>query len=176
MAEVVGIPSWKRRFAAFLIDFYVVMMTMTPFVALIPLAAEALRTGQFAWAFERKYTVDSDFYIAIPLVLVMMGLLAVYFAWPIGKGRQTVGCYLLRLKVTPDDASRGHFGLSRGLRRVFLGFIGLGSWPFIWLLGRGKDGSTWYDRSTNCRVNLVRYTKPVAGHRSLARQQIPFLR
>lgn len=155
--ETVGVPSWKRRFAAFVIDFYVAMMAMTPFAALIPLAAEAHRTGRFAWYFQRTYTVNSDFIIAIPLAFVMMGLLAVYFAWPIVNARQTIGCYLLGLKVAPVESTPRRFGMPRGLRRVFLGFIGLCSWPFIWLLGRGKDGSTWYDRSTNCRVHLVRY-------------------
>jgi len=156
--EVVGMPSWGRRFTAFVIDFVAVTLAMAPFAALIPLAAEWLRSGHFAWSFQRRYTIDSDFYLGVPLVFIMMGLLAVYFAWPIARGKQTLGCYTLRLKVTPDESIRRRFGLSQGLWRVFLGFIGLCSWPFIWLLGRGKDGSTWYDRSTNCHVELVRYT------------------
>jgi hypothetical protein len=121
----------KSRLTALVIDFTAVTLAMAPFAALIPLAAEWLRSGHFAWSFQRKYTVASDFYIGFPLVFVIMGLLAVYFAWPIARDRQTLGCYALRLKVTPDESIRGRFGLSQGLRRVFLGFIGLCSLPFM---------------------------------------------
>jgi hypothetical protein len=156
--EVVGVPSWTRRFVAFVIDFFIAMATTAPFFALVPLVVEAFRTGMFAWSFERTYTVTSDWYLAIPLSLVLMSLLVLYFAVPVTKGRQTVGCYLLRLKVVPGESELGgRFGLSQALRRVVLAFIGLCSWPLIWLLGRGKDGTTWYDRLTNCRVTLVRY-------------------
>lgn len=87
-----GIPSWKRRFAAFFVDFYVALGATAPFLALIPLAVEAARTGTFAWSFERRYTVDSDWYLGIPLVLVAMAILALYFAWPVATNRQTIGC------------------------------------------------------------------------------------
>lgn len=156
--EIAGVPSWTRRFLAFLVDFFVVMVTLAPVTALIPLAAEGFRTGRFSWYFERKYMVASDEGIAIPLTLSLMMLMALYFALPIVKSKQTVGCYLLAVKVVPDTSGGRRFGLSDGLKRVALGFIGLCSWPFMWLLGRGDDGSTWYDRRTRCRVDLVHYT------------------
>lgn len=156
--EIAGIPSWTRRFLAFMVDFLVVMMTLAPPMALIPLAAEAFRTGRFSWYFERRYMVTSDQGIAIPLTLSLMMLMALYFALPIVKSKQTVGCYLLAVKVVPDTSGGRRFGLSDGLKRVTLGFIGLCSWPFLWLLRRGDDGSTWYDRWTRCRVILVHYT------------------
>jgi len=156
-AERLKFASWTRRLAAFLLDFYIAMFCTAPIVALIPLTIEAIRTGKFAWFFERKYTVPSDWYVGVPLVLFTMAVVAAYFAVPIARRTQTVGCFLLGLKVIPATQEIDSIGLSRGLRRAFLGFIGLCSWPFMWLLGRGKDGSTWYDRSTGFRVVQVRY-------------------
>jgi RDD family protein len=155
--EPAGIPSWKRRFAAFFLDFYVALTSTAPFAALIPLAAEAVRTGSFAWSFKRRYTVDADWYLVVPMVLAEMALVALYFAWPVARNRQTVGCYLLRLRVVPAESSRARRSLALGFRRVTLGFIGLCTWPVMWLFGRGDDGSTWYDRATNSRVELVNY-------------------
>jgi hypothetical protein len=87
-----------------------------------------------------------------------MALVALYFALPIvANGTQTLGCYLLRLKVTPSEQLDKRYGLAEGFKRVALGFIGLCTWPFMWALGRGKDGSTWYDRATGFRVKLIRY-------------------
>jgi uncharacterized RDD family membrane protein YckC len=156
-AQTIRPASWTRRIAAFVIDFYIAMLCTAPIIALIPLTTEAIRTGKFSWFFERTYTVPSDWYVGIPLVLFTMALVAAYFAVPIGRRTQTVGCYLLGLKVVSTRQERNPIRLSRGLRRVFLGFIGLCSWPFMWLLGRGQDGSTWYDRSTDFRVFQVRY-------------------
>jgi uncharacterized RDD family membrane protein YckC len=155
--ETIGYASWARRFAAFIIDFYVAMISVAPFLALVPLTAEAFRTGKFSWFFERKYTVPSDWYLGVPLVLFMMALVAAYFAAPLARGRQTVGCYLLGLKVVATPTRSEPISFSHGLRRVFLGFVGLCTWPFMWLLGRGQDGSTWYDRSTGSRVFRIRY-------------------
>jgi len=158
--EVVGVPSWKRRFAAVVIDFFVATAVMAPFLGLVPLAIEASRTGTLVWAFERHYTVASDWYVVIPLTVIGMLALMLYFALPIVRDRQTIGCFLLRLKVTPGKSVLGgRFALPQALRRVVLAFIGLCSGPFIWLLGRGEDGTTWYDRMTNCRVDLIRYTE-----------------
>ena len=156
-SETIGSASWTRRLAAFVIDFYIAMLCVSPIIALIPLAAEANRTGRLSWFFERNYTVSSDWYLGVPMVLFAMVLVACYFAVPISKRTQTVGCYLLGLKVVSTKSEDERIGLSRGLKRVFLGFIGLCSWPFVWVLGRGKDDSTWYDRSTGFRVVRVRY-------------------
>jgi hypothetical protein len=113
------------------IDFYIVILTISPFAALFPLMAEASRTGSFAWSFERKFTVPSDWYIGILLVLFTLTSMVLYFAFPVAMGTQTAGCYLLGLKVIPNLPGNGRLGLARGLRRVVLGFIGLCTWPFI---------------------------------------------
>jgi hypothetical protein len=154
--EVEGIPTWRRRFAAFVVDIYIVFGATTPLVAVISLAVEARRTGSFAWSFERDFTVASDWYVGLPLTLALVGMVALYFALPIVYGTQTVGCYLLRLKVAPVDPSFKP-RLADALHRVCVAFFALCTLPITLIRGHGVDGSTWYDRSTRYRVNLVRY-------------------
>ncbi len=50
--------------------------------------------------------VPSDWIIAISLFFVMLTLLMLYFALPIAKDRQTIGDYLMRLKVVPDQSAQ----------------------------------------------------------------------
>jgi len=90
------------------------------------------------------------------MALVEFALLALYYAWPVARGRQTVGCFLLGLKVAPAATRKTPPDLALGLRRVVLAFAGLCSWPVLFIL-RGADGTTWYDRLTDTRVELVRY-------------------
>ena len=155
--EAAGFPSWARRFAAFLVDFYVAVFLSAPVCALIPLAVEAARTGTFAWSFERRYPVATDESLAVLVVLGEMALIALYFAWPVARNRQSVGGYLLRLRVLPAAWSPARRGLWLGLKRVALGLIAMVFWPFSEMIGRGKDGSTWYDRLSHTRVELVNY-------------------
>ena len=44
----VGTPSWWRRVAAFLLDFYYSLFVIAGIWALVPLGLEASRTGRFA--------------------------------------------------------------------------------------------------------------------------------
>lgn len=144
-----------RRFSAFLIDFFVVVAVLTPLVSLAPLTVEAFRTGTFVWAFERNYMVPSDWIIAISLFFVMLTLLMLYFALPIAKDRQTIGDYLMRLKVVPDQSAQVvDFGWRHAIRRAFLLCC---IWPLLSLLVRRKDGTTWLDRRSNSRVHLIQY-------------------
>jgi hypothetical protein len=84
-----------------------------------------------------------------------MGVMLLYFAVPVVRGTQTVGCYLLRLKVVPVEGWQPQ--LYDAMTRAVLGYLGLCMGPLTFWRGRGADGSTWYDRSTQFRVSLVRY-------------------
>jgi uncharacterized RDD family membrane protein YckC len=154
-SEGEAIPSWRRRFAAFVIDFVVIFAAIVPPVMLIPLGVEAARTGSFAWAFDRDFTVASDWLVHLLLVVGIMGAMLLYFAVPVVRGTQTVGCYLLRLKVVPVEGRQPR--LYDAMKRAVLGYLGICMGPLTFWRGRGADGSTWYDRSTQCRVRLVRY-------------------
>jgi hypothetical protein len=85
-----GVPSLKRRFLAFIIDFLFSLCVLTSLGGLLPLWAESVRTGHFLWHFSRDYSVTTDAIFAFPLVLCVMGLTLLYFAWPLTRGKQTV--------------------------------------------------------------------------------------
>ncbi len=148
-----GIPTRKRRVFAFMVDFWFSLLTLSAVGALIPLSLEAVRTGRFMWHFQRNYSANTDGLAAL-LSLLFMALMVLYFAFPLTRGRQTVGCFIMRLRVTPPFGDEGRFTLRAALMRTFYAFIGLTS-----ILTRNWDrdgrGRTWYDRRTNCTVALV---------------------
>jgi hypothetical protein len=151
MAE--GVPTRKRRVFAFLVDFWLSLLAISTVGALIPLSIEALRTGRFVWHFQRNYSVNSDG-LSVLSSLLFMGLMVLYFAFPLTRGRQTVGYFIMRLKVTPPFGDEGRFTFKAALMRTFYAFIGSTS-----MLARNWDrdgqGRTWYDRRTGCTVFLV---------------------
>jgi hypothetical protein len=150
---VLGIPSRGRRILAFLIDFWFSLLTLSSVGALIPLWLEATRTGHFVWHFQRNYAVNTDGLSAVSSLL-FMALIILYFAFPLTRGRQTVGCFIMRLRVTPPFGDEGRFTFRAAVKRTFYAFMGLTS-----LLTRNWDpdgqGRTWYDRKTDYRVVLV---------------------
>jgi hypothetical protein len=93
-----GVPSSKRRILAFLIDLWFSLSVVSSVGALIPLLLETMRTGHFAWYFHRSYSVNTDALAAVASLL-FMALLVLYFAFPLTRGRQTVGYLILRLKL-----------------------------------------------------------------------------
>jgi RDD family protein len=152
--EVVeGVPTYKRRIFAFVIDFWFSLLTLSAIGALLPLSLEAARTGHFAWYFQRNYSVGTDGLSAVSIPLTM-ALMILYFAFPLTRGRQTVGCFIMRLRVAPPFGDHGRFTFRAALRRAFYAFFGLCS-----ILTRKWDrdgqGRTWYDRETDCTVVLV---------------------
>jgi hypothetical protein len=152
-AVVEGVPTRTRRIFAFVIDFWFSFLTLSAIGALLPLALEAVRTGHFEWHFHRNYSVNTGG-VSTAWIPVFMGLMVLYFAFPLTRGRQTVGCSIMRLRVNPPFGDRGRFTLTAALKRRFYAFFGLSS-----MLTRNWDrdgqGRTWYDRETECTVVLV---------------------
>jgi hypothetical protein len=152
-----GVPSWWRRVLSTVIDFYFVVMTLAGVSALLPLGLEALRTGHFVWAFQRHYAVPSDAAIS-GLVLFDMVLFVLCFVFPLTKGRQTVGCFVMRTKVTPPFGTGGCFTWRGAFRRIWCEFRAFTRWRSLLKPERDADGNTWYDVESGCRVALVDYT------------------
>lgn len=152
-AVVEGIPTAKRRIFAFLIDFWFSLLALSAVGAVIPLLLEALRTGHFVWHFQRDYSVNTDGLAAL-LSLLFMAMMVLYFAFPLTRGRQTVGCFIMRLKVTPPFGDEGSFTLRAALMRAFYAFAGLCS-MLTRKWDRDGQGRTWYDRKTDCAVVMV---------------------
>lgn len=138
--------SLWRRFAAFLIDFFFCLLTLSGIAAIFPLLGEALRTGAFKWHFERNHFVAFDAANAI-IILVYMGAFILYFAFPLTKRRQTLGCFIFRIATLSAGESLLYLPLSTALWRVFKEFTGLCS-PLRTIKERDSQGRTWYDRET----------------------------
>ena len=119
-----GISSSWRRFFAFLMDFWFSLAIVASLGGVVPLWIESRRTGHFAWHFERNYSVPSDAF-GVPLVFIGLALMFLYFAWPLTKGKQTVGCFILRLRVAPPFGLSGAFTFQQAVRRVWMEFRGM---------------------------------------------------
>jgi hypothetical protein len=120
-------------------------------MGIVPIALEGLRTKQFAWYFERDYLTRTDTWVGTPLIVVTMGLIFLYFAYPLVRGRQTIGDYLMQIQIVRMDATT-RFSMKEACSRTWFGFRGLCGWPLSLLRGEGKRGLTWYDKRTNTRV------------------------
>jgi hypothetical protein len=88
----VGVPSRFRRFAAFAIDFWFSVLALSSIFALLPLFFEAMRTGHFAWQFQRDSVVGTDGLLTLPSVLLFMASLFLYFVFPL---KRQADCRLL---------------------------------------------------------------------------------
>jgi len=75
--EPTACASLARRFLAFLVDLYLVVLVSGSVLVLIPLSVEARRTGHFEWSFDREYVVPTDAYVLLPLSLI--GVLVLFF-------------------------------------------------------------------------------------------------
>jgi uncharacterized RDD family membrane protein YckC len=148
-----GVPSTKRRILAFLIDFEFSLGITASVGALVPLSFEAIRTGHFAWYFHRNYAVKNDLLAAV-VSLAFTVLMVLYFAFPLTRGRQTPGYFILRLKLAPPFGTEGRLTMKAALIRTY--YAVTGGFP---IFGRSWDrdsqGRTWYDRKTNCTVVFV---------------------
>jgi hypothetical protein len=152
-----GFPSWQRRAVASVVDGIFSALVLFSIAALVPLALEAIRTHHFAWRFERNYAVATDFGIGVPLVFITMGLIFLYFAYPLTLGKQTVGSYLLRIRVTPPFGDDGRFTFREAMRRTWYEFRGIASMPFRKDRDQDAYGRTWWDRETDCTVTRVEF-------------------
>jgi uncharacterized RDD family membrane protein YckC len=151
-----GTPSLIRRAAAFLIDFWFSLAILSSTSSLVPLGIEAKRVGHFSWHFERSYAVGTDELVAV-IALFDLLLMFLYFLLPLTRGKQTEGCFLMGIKVTPPFGDDGRFTLREAARRT-----GYELWGMLKMVGvrksdRDGQGRTWWDRETDCRVVLVQF-------------------
>jgi hypothetical protein len=156
-ANSAGHAGLIRRFFAYVIDLLVVIGATSCIAALIPLGMEAHRVGHFEWSFQRNYTVSSDATVISPLVVLSFIELFFYFAYPLTKGTQTIGEYIMRIKVAPSSGVEGRFTWGEAMTRIFYSAGGFCLWPYTIWTRLDRNGQTWYDRRTNCRASLVVY-------------------
>jgi len=150
-----GVPSGWRRFVGGLIDFWFSLLILASIGGILPLWVERQRTGHFSWHFERNYPASGD-ELGFFLIPITMAFMFFYLVWPLTRGKQTVGCFIMRLRVVPPFGTRGAFTFRHAVRRVWLEIWGLGS-SLLKRSARDSEGRTWYDRETNCTVMLIKY-------------------
>jgi len=156
--ELVGPAKMWRRTLSFLIDFLVVVLATSSITALIPLEVEARRVGHFEWSFARDYMVSSDSALW-PLAFLALIEFFLYAVYPLTRGKQTIGEYVMRIKVLPPFGVDGRFTWNAAMRRVWYSFLGAGLWPYTLAKKVDRNRQTWYDRKTDCSAVLVDYKR-----------------
>ncbi len=137
-----------QRLGALFIDFFVMLMALTPLVVLPILWVEAQITGTFAWSFARPFVRPSDAMIILPGVLLIFVALFFYFYLHARKNRATIGQYLFGFKISASESGTPNY-----LARTFLSLIGICAWPIsIFLALRRQDRKFWWEIKTHTRA------------------------
>jgi hypothetical protein len=146
-------PSLARRMGAVAIDFYVAGMMLSSVAMLLALALEARRTGAWAWSFGRPPVATGDAAAMLAGMVLILGGVVVWMAWPASRGRQSVGGYILGVRLERVDDVRP--SLDWAVLHVCLGFLAQCVWPVTLLSGADGEGRYWNDRAARSRVVRV---------------------
>jgi uncharacterized RDD family membrane protein YckC len=90
-----------------------------------------------------------------------MVLLNLYFAVPVARGTQTLGCHLVGIRIVDFDGAK--VSLGRAVLRSFLAFVAACAFfitlPLAWL--SGDKGVLWHDTVMDTRA--VRFAQNDGG-------------
>ena len=140
----------SRRFCAFVLDYVLILLVISPLIALPILFEEAKHTGTFAWSFSRDFSRDSDTIYGAPLVFVAFAIVFSYFYIHARQRIPTLGQYAMgfvfvKRSNSLDDGSHA--------KRVIFSFIGLSMWPVtLYLALKNPRHEFWWDTKTSTRV------------------------
>ena len=147
-----GDASTARRAGAWFIDFELSLSALASILGLVPVLREAVVTGHFQWRFVRPDSSPFDWILSLALVGAMFPGMALYWALPVVRGGQTIGQFMLNLRVIPVGSERLPLSkaLIRGAATAFA--------PLLWLARLfSSEHSYWHDKITATRViHLVR--------------------
>jgi|SRR5438477_7290992 len=147
--ETLQTSSLRRRFLAFFLDCWFLMLTVIGASSLFHVLLDAQRSGTFRWSYER---ISGDASAADTVViLINLAVMFLYFVIPLARRRQTVGQWVLGLVTISGDGNLIHLPFSIALWRTFVEFRGLIS-PWRLLKETDAQGRTWYDRETGLTV------------------------
>jgi uncharacterized RDD family membrane protein YckC len=151
-AEMSHNAGVTRRGVAYVIDLFAATLIIPAFLTVPLLLVEANRTGTFQWAFERTELVPTDVLVGLPLMLLGIVLLNLYFAVPVVRGTQTLGCHLVGIRIVDFDGA--DVSLGRAVLRSFLAFVAACAFvitlPLAWL--SGDKGVLWHDTVMDTRA------------------------
>ena len=149
------LPSLFRRFAAFWVDFILVMFITAPLMGLLPVFIEWRGTNQFAWNFERTTRESSDMVVLVVTQLIGGVLLLCYYALPLTRRRPSPGACILGYQVLPDPG----FSLSfpRAVLRTLVGFVAVSAAWLAPFAGRDRHaGKFWLDRVFHTHARILK--------------------
>lgn len=116
-----GAPGSARRIAADLIDLVFSLTAISGVGGLIPLWVDYRRMGHLFWQFSRQTSdpvADTDALLFLIAVLVLLFLMVCSVALPLTLGKQTVGGFIMRIRLTSPFAHRGRLPFGLALRRA----------------------------------------------------------
>ena len=143
------VPMWRRA-AAFVLDFWYALVTLSGLFGTVHVLLEGARTGTFQWHFQRDYSVPADS-AGVALVFLQLGVVVGYFLLPLMRRGQTVGCWIFRLVTVNADGYVVYLPFSTAMRRLLMEFRGVCS-PFKTFKNRDDQGRTFYDRESGFTV------------------------
>lgn len=139
----------RRRFFAVYIDCFVAMAGIMPLVILPMLVFEYLAVGEWVWSFSRDYGRATDL-VMLPLVISGFYFIYFYFKWHFDRDKQTIGQYLLGMKLIPNGPSPSI------AKRYLTAWANLAWWPiWPWTVFKRQD-DYWWDRTSDTIVRRTR--------------------
>ena len=129
-----GVPSRARRMAGHLIDFVFFLLVFSAIGSLVPLCQEGIRAGHFAWSYTEASAASTDlsfwyFLWALFVCLATLALLVWYAALPLTRCGQTVGGFVMGVRIVSPF---GH-----ELRMTFPDAFRRALWEFRWVCSGG---------------------------------------
>ena len=152
MNTKVGRSTIMRRIIAFLIDNLGFAMVAAVFSSSLSVFLEYLDTGELHSIVVRKEAKWFDSAIMLPAQLVVSIVWIAYLSIPISTGKNTVGKYLMSLRVYPQDRERP-LTVKESIIRIFAQWISLASWFISIPLGMfSKEKLMIHDMITKTEV------------------------
>jgi len=149
------VPLW-RRYISLCIDALVAMSIVVPFDILIFLLVESLYTGKFSWQFERHGVREYDVSIGMLSVLLAMGWFLFYLSYPIARGRQTIGHFIMGYRIANK---RSAVSLAKAMWHNVLGFLVLCVWVIsVPLAAFDSKKQLFHESDDGFFAELLRYS------------------
>jgi len=146
------LAGFWRRFGAFLIDFIVIILSLSPILALPLIITEYSYTGDFSWAFKREFSRPTDNAVIMPSVFISLFSLVYYFYKFTLMSKPTIGQYILGYRIIGDSVA---ISKSVALKRVGLSMLGMCAWPIAIIHGLIKKRVFWWDSGSGSRAVLT---------------------
>lgn len=141
-----------RRFGAFLIDLMVIILSLSPILALPAIITEYTYTGDFSWAFQREFSRSTDNAVIIPSVFILIIGLVYYFYKFTLISKPTIGQYILGYRIIGHSTT---ISKSVAFKRVCLSMLGMCAWPIAIIHGLIKKRVFWWDSGSGSRAILT---------------------